>query len=405
MTNLVRGLGARPPHSSARWPLIVALLTIGAVFVGAAWTRSERLNAISGWKARWPLRASSIEGLLWPTRMRNVAFDVSPNLSVAVARVELGILPWQRVSQAHGVVLRSRGPLDRFWEEARRFSVPRDIEVMDARFEYTMPSRSPFTGDDVSLEAGARDDHVHIQSLQAFGTTFRDVHLWASRPSTAPEIRIAREAEDLKAPRLAITRSPGEGVEWALDIPSQPLRKWAHRVGLTIGESWGDAVFVGVGSLIVPDSPALRPRAEFRFTVDNWHLPNWPEARLLTGRSGAVALRISPGPDTTHAITRVEVAAGLFSLVGQGHLSFGAPNRLTFDAQGELSCASLLANLPESDYRERVHAYLREQREGSASATHVRLALSVRAEAPSALPLKFRWHLHAGCGLPELIED
>jgi hypothetical protein len=102
---------------------------------------------------------------------------------------------------------------------------------------------------------------------------------------------------------------------------------------------------------------------------------------------------------------RVEVAAGLFSLVGNGQLSFGEPNRLTFDAQGELSCARLLAHLPASSYRDRVQAYLREQREDSANETSVRLALAVRAEAPRGPALRFRWHLHAGCGLSEMNED
>jgi hypothetical protein len=231
------------------------------------------------------------------------------------------------------------------------------------------------------------------------------MHLWASRPSAVFEMRFAREAEDSKAPTLNVTRSPGEGVEWALNIPSQPFSDWANRIGLRIDETWAESVFVGIGSLIVPDSPAISARADFRFTVDHWHLPSWPEARLLTGRSGAVALRISPGPGSTHTITRAEISAGLFSLVGDGQLSFGEPNRLTFDAQGELSCALLLAHLPASGDREQVQAYLREHREDPAHEPSVRLKLSVRAEAPHGLPLKFRWHLQAGCGLSEMNED
>lgn len=390
---------------AARWPIVIALLTIGAASIGVAWTRHERLRTMSAWRSRQPLRVKSIEGLLWPTRMHNVEFDVSPNVSVAVASVELGSFPWQRVSRAHGVVIRAHAPLDKVWEEARRFTVPPDLEVMDARIEYTAPARGRLRADDVAFEPGERHDHLHVQALHAFGTTFRDVHLWASRPSAVLEISLAREAEDSKAPTLNVTRSPGEGVEWALDIPSQPFSEWANRIGLMIDETWADAVFVGIGSLIVPDAPARSARAEFRFTIDNWHLPSWPEARLLTGRSGAVALRISPGPDVAHTITRVEIAAGLFSLIGNGQLSFGEPNRLTLDAHGELSCASLLAHLPASAYHERVQAYLREHPEDSANATRIRLELAVRAEAPSATPLTFRWHLHAGCGLPDMKED
>jgi hypothetical protein len=400
-----RAFGARADRNSALRLFIIALLSITGVCVGAAWLRGERLRAISAWKSSLPLRVESTEGLLWPTRMSNVEFDVSPNLSVAVARLELGLFPWQRVSRAHGVVIRARAPLDTFWEEARRFAVPDHVEVMNAHIEYTDGSREKLIADGVSFERGAPRDHLHVESLRALGTTFRDVHLWASRPNTVLEIRLAREAEDFKAPKLNVTRSPGEGVEWALDIPSQPFSEWAKRIGLTIDETWAQAVVVGNGSLIVPDSFAQSARADFRFTIDNWHRPSWPEARLVTGRSGAIALRISPGSDATHAITRVEVAAGLFSLTGTGQISFAEPSRLTFDAQGELSCARLLAHLPESSYRDRVQVHLHEHREDSAKDASVRLALAVRAEAPRGSALKFRWHLHAGCGLPEMNED
>jgi hypothetical protein len=303
------------------------------------------------------------------------------------------------------VVIRGQAPLDTFWMEARGLDVPADLEVKDARIEYTDTSRGKLFADNVSIKRSAGRDHLHVQSLRAFGTTFRDLHLWVSRPRTALEIRFAREAEDTKAPTLNVTRSPGQGVEWALHIPSQPFSEWANRIGLSIDETWAKAVFVGIGSLIVPDSPTQSARADLRFTIDQWHLPSWPEARLLTGRSGAVALRLAPGPGATHRITRVEISAGLFSLVGDGQFSFGEPNRLTFEAQGELSCALLLAHLPASGYREQVQAYLREHREDSAQKSSVRLALSVRAEAPHGPPLTFRWHLHEGCGLAEMNED
>ncbi|MES1188679.1 MAG: hypothetical protein ABUL60_32990 [Myxococcales bacterium] len=382
----------------------MALLAIAGVLAGVAWIRGERLRAIATLKSRLALRVEGTEGLLWPTRLTNVAFDVSPNLSIDVARVELGWFPGQQ-KRAHGVVLRGRAPLDTFWEEARRFAVPADFEVMDARIDHTDPSGRKLSADVVSFEPGTRLDHLHLRSLRAFGTTFGDLHSWVSRPSTALQVRLARDPDDSKAVKLAVSRSPREGVEWVVDTPSQPFSEWAGRMGLEIDETWAEAVVVSIGSVIVPDSPAYPARANFRFTLDNWHRPSWPEATLLTGRSGAIALRISPGPAATQAITRVEVAAGLFSLVGSGQLSFGQPTRLAFDAHGELSCARLLAHLPASAYRSRVQAYLVGRHEESAIEPSVRLELAVRAEAPRGLPLKFRWHLHAGCGLPEMNED
>lgn len=393
----------RAERNARRWGAFVALLAIAGVLAGVAWIRGERLGAVEALKSRLALRVGGTEGLLWPTRLTNVALDVSPNLSIDVARVELGLFPGQR-RRAHGVVVRGHAPLDTLWQDARRFAVPTDFEVMDARIEHTDPSGRNLSADVVSFEPGTRRDHLHVRSLHAFGATFGDLHSWVSRPSTALQLRLARDPDDSKAPKLALSRSPGEGVEWVVDTPRQPFSEWARRLGLDIDETWAEAVVVSIGSVIVPDSQAYPARASFRFTLDNWHRPSWPEATLLTGRSGAIALRISPGPAATHAITRVEVVAGLFSLVGSGQLSFGRPNRLAFDAHGELSCARLLAHLPASACRDRVQAYLVEHPQDSADESSVRLELAVRAEAPRGLPLTFRWHLHAGCGLSEMSE-
>lgn len=395
---------ARADPKPRRWSLLIALVVVATLGASVAWLRSERLRAVSALKSRLALRVGSTQGLLWPTRLTNVAWEPSPSLTVQVASVELGRLPWQRTNRAHGVLVSARGPLDVVWEEARGLAGPADLEVADARFEYTDASGRKLGADVASFALGPQRDHLHVESLRAFGATFRDVHLWASRPTTALELRFSRDADDAKAPKLNVTRSAGEGVEWALDVPSQPFSEWANRIGLDVDDTWSKAIIVGVGSVIVPESPTPRASANFRFTLDNWHRPNWPEAGVLTGRSGAIALRVSPGPGVTHAITRVEVAAGLFSLVGKGEFSFGEPNRLVFDAQGELSCARLLAHLPPSHHRDRVQAYVADHGEGSAN-DDVRLELAVRAEAPGRLPLRFRWHLQAGCGLPEMHED
>ncbi|HEX2873686.1 MAG TPA: hypothetical protein VHP33_20655 [Polyangiaceae bacterium] len=405
MSRPLRAAVARADPKTRRWSRFVVLAVIATLGACVAWLRSERLQALAALKSSLALRVGSTEGLIWPTRLTDVEWEPSPSLRVQVARVELGRFPWQRTNRAHGVLVRAQGPLDLVWEDARRLAAPADLEVADARLEYTDASGRKLSAAVASFEPGSQRDHLHVESLRAFGATFRDLHLWASRPSTALELRFSRDADDSKAPQLNVTRSAGEGVEWALHVPSQPFSEWASRTGLRIDETWTEAVIVGIGSVIVPDSPAQRASANFRLTLDNWHRPSWPESALLTGRSGAIALRVSPGPGATHAITRVEVAAGLFSLVGKGEFSFGEPNRLTFDAQGELSCARLLAHLPASRYRDQVQAYLGESGQGSANETSVRLELAARAEAPRGLPLQFRWHLHAGCGLPEMNED
>ena len=196
-----RGVGARADPNARRWPLFIALLVLVTVSAIAAWIRGERLRAVSALKSGLGLRVESTEGLLWPTRMRNVTLQVSPSLSVGIARLELGFFPWPRMKRAHGVVIQGRAPLDTFWEDARRFTVPADLEVMDARLEYTDASGRTLRADSASFELGSPQDHLHFQSLHAFGATFHDVHLWANRASTVLEIRIAREADDSKSPK------------------------------------------------------------------------------------------------------------------------------------------------------------------------------------------------------------
>lgn len=404
MTHLARGGAERSALWTRRWPLLAVLAALSLLAASAAWVRRTRLQAIETSKSRSALQVESIEGWPWPTRMNAVLWQPSPNLSVRAARIELGLYPWQGKRRAHGVLVRATAPLEFAWEQARALALPADLEVSDARLEYTEPSGRKLTADGITFDAGTAHDHLHARSLHALGATFRDVHAWVGRPNTALEIRFARDAADAKAPTLRVTRSIGQGIEWTFEIPSQSLPARASQLGLRLDDGFREAVFVGVGSVIVPDSPALAARANFRFTIDNWRRPHWPEAALLTGRSGAVALRIRPDPGATHAITRVEVAAGLFALIGTGQLSFGDPNRLTFRAQGERECARLLAHLPASGLRERVQAYVTGQGP-TANTESVRLELDVVAEAPSQRPLQFRWHLQAGCGLPEMTDD
>jgi hypothetical protein len=61
VSRLIRQLGNRTNPNAARRPYFIALLAIAGVSVGAAWTRGERLRAISVWKSRLALRVESTE--------------------------------------------------------------------------------------------------------------------------------------------------------------------------------------------------------------------------------------------------------------------------------------------------------------------------------------------------------
>jgi len=241
------------------------------------------------------LRVESTEGCSGDA-YDNLELDASPSLiSIGVERVRARILPLAtREPERTVVVIRGHAPLDTFWEEARRLAVPADLEVMDARIEYTDTSRGKVFADNVR-SSGALGAITFMSSRSApFGTTFVTCTSGLAT-KYGPRDSFARETEDPKAPTLKRHAQSGEGVEWALEHPESAFSEWANRIGLRFDETWAEAVFVGIGSLIVPDSPALSARADFRFTVDHWHLPSWPEGAALDRRSGAVALRISPG--------------------------------------------------------------------------------------------------------------
>ena len=337
MTDSSRGFAV------GRAVLLGALLALVGLALGAAYLRADRARTVTALQSAaesygMRLRRTSTEGLLGTRGVHRVELEVAPNLSL----------------QAEGV----------------------------------------------TFEPDAERDHFHADVLRAFGAAFRDVHVWLRERSTALEIRLGHAATGADALELGLIRRPGEGVELTLDIPSQPLARWASQLGLTVDERWAPATIVGTGSLVVPESREVPARANLRFTLDRWPDPRWPDGASLTGRSGAVALRMAPGSGPVHPISRVEVETGLFSLVGTGRLSIGERSVLSFDARGRQSCVRLRDHLPPSSYRERVRAHLAEHPE-AVSDGGVVLELAVRAEAPDGAPLSFRWHLHGGCGLPE----
>lgn len=177
--------------------------------------------------------------------------------------------------------------------------------------------------------------------------------------------------------------------EWIVTVPNQAL-----------GAFGGDTSRIsGTLSWVVPSNPTLPPRGGFRFVMDQWQQPPWPEAKVLTGSSGAVAAVLLPAADgASLRLDRVEVAAALFTLEGSGSVTFSGEPELRFEAKGQRTCSELAEHLAPSRYRDQVRAKLEQGVEPG----WVELELRAQVRLGEGGSSSFRWHLKPGCGLAEL---
>jgi len=352
------------------------------------------------------LRVRSSDGYFGTARLHEVTLVISAAIGCEAEKVELGYLPWNRFIRVRGVKLRLAGPPDALWEDFHRLDwLPRtDVEAAQIRYDTDLLGNLVLEG--ARLEITREGDKVDALDLRVGAMSWRDVHFLVSRPKSVVQFRLGSDALHEHAFRASFVPSPGQGSEWTLSVPSQPFSEFAERAGFRATDSWKDAVVAGTGSLVLPEAK-LNPRANLRFVIDDWHRANWPEAAVLTGVSGAVALSLTPSATRAPWVLRAWVEAGLFSLIGTGELIFDERPRLAFRASGTRTCAQLAEHLAPSNYRTRVRAYLDERRGSKDAETEtVRLSLDSSLEVSSAAPpLSFRWHLEAGCGLSDLNEQ
>jgi hypothetical protein len=253
---------------------------------------------------------------------------------------------------------------------------------------------------------------VRATQLTFNGKRFSDVSLAVSRPQTVVSIGLGNGTAELSyVPRAEYA------AEWMLSIPSQPLYPLLEKLGSKPTTVNDTARITGTASVIVFDDASKPLRGSMRLVIDNWFVPPWPEARAITGNTGAIGIHMeSTGDGSTWKLSRVETNAAVFSLVGTGILSFGEPSRLSFTVSGTRNCAQLAEHLPPSTYRETVKTYLERDKSfrdkvpdtttnNAPTAIEnrtVELRLNVDMTIGTGGQTRFLWHVAEGCGLREL---
>lgn len=200
---------------------------------------------------------------------------------------------------------------------------------------------------------------------------------WGSETAAGPSVNAKYLAPDERA------------AEWIVVVPHQPLGAFgpeASRISGTL--SW-----------IVQSDLKVPPRGGFRFVLDQWDKPPWPEASALTGSSGSVAALVLPAADgASFRLERVEVAAALFTLQGSGSFTPSTKPELRFTAKGQRTCSELAEHLAPSRYRDLVRAKL----EQGIDPGWVELELGVELSLGAGGGTRLRWQLSPGCGLDQL---
>jgi hypothetical protein len=246
-----------------------------------------------------------------------------------------------------------------------------------------------------------RDGYLfEVDALSVGQTRWRGILLEIKRPKSALEIRTAQSGESRSSWELRYVPSAGVAAEWSLHVSSQPMRGLLQRLGSGSVEVPERMRGSGVISMTVPDDETRRMTGSLQFVMDEWLQPTWPDSAALVGRSGSVGARIVVADDSqTWELSRVEIAAGPFSLLGKGKLEFVPFLRLEVEARGTETCRRLAVSLAPSKYRDQVRAHI--ERSGAPSdsvALQVRVAVDgATGEAP-----RIAWHLSSGCGLEAL---
>lgn len=242
------------------------------------------------------------------------------------------------------------------------------------------------------VRAGASDGSFTAERAHFGPITWDNPSFGLTTKAHAVEVRIGGADADA-IPRATAKYLSGDerAAEWIITVPNQPFAAFgddASRISGTL--SW-----------VVPSDPKLPPRGGFRFVLDPWQKPPWPEASALTGSSGSVSAVVVPAADGPNLrLERVEVAAALFTLEGSGSVTSAGQPAVRFQAKGRRTCSELGQHLAPSRYRDAV----RKKLEAGVELGWVELELTAEVSLAGGGSTRLRWHLAPGCGLSELGE-
>jgi hypothetical protein len=396
---------------------LVALLSVAALATGVVRGRAsfERLEARAR-AAGVRVDAGAVERGMFEDTLRDVRATFAGG---AVARANTATLsgsPLRRPSlhvPALEVTL-TGDPLEAY-ERVGRVTVPEGVEAVATRVAVRYEHRALGTLALGGVSASASPPSVRAEVLELGGARFSDVTFSLAKKRGTLEVALGAERD--AGPRATATYVPSDGraAEWRIVVPHQALGALRGALGLG-GPPLEDAPRMGgTLSFVVPDDANLPRRGSFRFVVDAWPRPAWPDASALTGASGAIAAVVVPSSSAAELrLERVEVAAALFELRGSGTIALGAAPKLTLVAAGRRTCAELAQGLPASRHRDAVRAYLavapgpaprgqtpETPRAGEWAELSLRLELAFGPEGG----VRFLWHLSAGCGLAEMAAE
>jgi hypothetical protein len=401
-----------------RSPLWIALALVVLVAASALATGAVRVRPpfeVLESRARAAgivVDARAVERGLFEDRLRDVRATLREGVVVRASDATLSRSPFGTPSlRAPALEVTLAGdPLQahaRFDEVA----APEGLDVQASRVSvrYRHRALGALALDGVSSPA---PQSLRAKTLELGGARFSDVSLAFRKRKAALEVALG--ADQGSEPRATATYVPSDGraAEWRLMLPHQPLSPLRLALGLGVPSPEDSTRVGGTLSWIVPDDTTRYPRGHCQLVLDAWPWPSWPDAKALTGSSGAVAafIRASAASDELK-LERVEVGAALFALQGDGTITLGRSPKVQLAASGRRTCAELAQGLPPSRHREAVRAYLGpvaelppggNRREGGRREEWVELGLRVELEAGVNGALRFLWHLSPGCGLPEM---
>jgi hypothetical protein len=292
------------------------------------------------------------------------------------------------------------------------------FRVSRLSIDHQDPSIGSLLLDGVSLREATLPHALRAETLMLGKVRWSDVVFSIHEKPKALDVVLGADPAALPRAKATYVPSDGRASEWRISVPHQPLGPLRAAVGLGAGPYDAATRIAGSLSFITPDARDTPSRGSFRFVLDGWERPPWPEASALTGSSGALAVVLVPTPeDGGLRLERVEVAAALFELRGRGRLALRDTITGHLSASGRRTCAELAGALPPSRYRQAVREYLglRPEAPGQGQpvtppasgpgSESVELSLRIDISTGPKGSLAFHWKLSPGCGLGELAKS
>jgi hypothetical protein len=399
---------------------LAALVISGGIYASGVIRLRPPLDDLKAWgrEKGIAIESRAVERGWLADTLRGVEFGFSSGAVGHAPEVRLSRSPYAgRSLEAAAVRVSLRGDpievLPQITELEELAKVP-GVRVSRLSIDHQHPSIGSLVLDGIGLRGATVPHALRAEMLVLGKTRWSDVVFSIHEKPKTLEVLLGAEPAALPRAKATYVPSDGSASEWRISVPHQPLGALRAAFGLGAGPPDSATRLAGSLSFILPDARDAPSRGSFRFVLDGWERPPWPEANALTGSSGALAAVLVPTPGGDEVrLERVEVAAALFELRGSGKLQLRDTIRGHLSASGRRTCAELATALPPSRHRQAVRGYLglgpeaagqgqpatRAEGPGGES---VQLSLRIDISTGPSGSLAFSWELTPGCGLGEM---